>query len=804
MSANTYVFTLQTGKKQFNIKMSTVDHIERVRAEYEEQIAILKKQLNNSKAKALSIVQSQQKEAQRRISSLEDDARLRADELSQLKGMLRLSEDEKSVLSEQAELMRNEIDNLKKELSAHAREKQETISHLADIRDKYENFRRDVSEEKKQLQCELDDTRSQLETTRKSLEIHSTERAPADDSIPNSEDVESSADQTKVLRLSSKLPNVKNQCNDLSLRLKEALDKQSEQAKINEKAVQELTGEKDHLEKCLEQAKARITQLEDKLSESEESAENSNRQISPTEKESKDDEEKKVLEAKVAEMERLVASKQAEVSKVRDKARIYLKELNAERCAMEQKSKDEINALKQKLEQEQVRVVEAEHKTDNASKEIDNCLAVIREKQKTVQMLKMSITTHKDAADEAKRELESLKTDFARYKERARLALQEKETSAVSDKNNTDMDSASLLSDLEAARKEIHDLRKRLQRLQSIETQNEDLKRRIEQAEMVAELLRKDSATIAASTNYSQVDRLEENIAQLESQLSSAQAAANDSEARYSTLKLRLEGAERTLQNAELRAKDYERSAHAKAEALRARIDDLEIALKRAQEAADSAQRTAAAAAKALAFTTDAEEIKEVKNTDKLIERSEDYWDYDVDANPNGSRSILATVLEDHSDRLGLSPKSNPEQSENEGEHRQGENNEVLLAKEQQIALLSSQLAEVGALFDEVQNEAQLRAEQIDVLKKEVKNLDAKLAAAEKLSNGAPFSYLRMIVTRYLETEDATLLPVICNVLSLSDEETSRIKTVRGTKSTGSTSNSSKTGYFSLPFIGLR
>lgn len=793
--------------------MSNSDNeVERIRAEYEERIAHMKKQHADSKAKAKAVILMQKEDTNRRIASLEEDAKLRGDELSQLKEMLRLAEGEKFALVQQGSVLKDEISQLRQANSNIEGERDEALSKLTDLREEFHRLKDDTTKESERLMRELADSKQKLEILETPSNLQSAEVSPADSSAIEESDGEVNQNDLRISQLSTELSSAESQCRDLSQRLNEAQARMSEETKAHEKFVLDLNAKKSELEKSLADAKEELIEKDRELTKTKEALEEQKTAMNDMKKEELNetavsiDEEKKVLEAKVAEMERLVASKQAECTKVREKARVYLKELNAERRTMEEKTKEEVEALKKQLEAEREKASEAEVKFENATKEVDNCLAVIREKQKSVQMLKMSISTQKNAAEEAKRETESLKLEFVRYKERARLALEEKESTGISGDDEDASDASTLLTDLQNAREEIRVLRKRLQTIQSLERHIEELRIRAERAEAVADLLRKDSTAATSSTNFSRVDELEETIAQLEQQLNATRAAANDVEARHSTTKVRLEATEKALQNADARAKNATLASQKTVNSLQDRINDLEISLKKAQDASASAQRTAAAAAKALAFSASApEDGSTARSTNYDFDSKTDDRDYNIDVELNGSRSTLAVVMETHSDRLGLSPRAKAESPRSNNENILEEGNDFYLqAKEQQIVVLSSQLEELGALLDEVQQESNLRAEQTEVLKTEVKNLDAKLAAAEKLHNGAPFSYLRAIVVRYLETDDATLLPVICNVLSFSNEEASRIKEVRGSKAAGSTSSVSKSGYFSLPFIGSR
>lgn len=813
--------------------------LERVRRDTDERIEDLKKQQTESKAKAKIIIQRQREEQGKKIKSLEEDARLRANEMTQVKQLLRHAEDEKSALENQASVLKEEnrtldqrLTVLQTQLDTSEKERSESDPLLSGIKSERDQLASQVTD----LQTELQQKQDEQPTPQNNDDSDSERKTV------NSEDMSTELFQMRQ-RLELLVKQLEKANADLDARNRD-------QGSI----ITDLRQSKSNLEEKLSKAESRMSELETQVESTEEQLVKLKQEVSEKENaiasattNNSSDEEKKILEAKIEEMDRLVASKQAEIGRVREKARTYLKELNAEKRTMAEKNKNEVDELEKHLDSEREKASSMEQKADNAAKEVDNCLAVIREKQKSMQMLRMNITTHKKSADEAKQETESLRTEFARYKERARLALQEKENAGGVTEADVDAATASVRAELERSHKEIHELRRRVEQLRRIEMEVDEARERAQRAETVADLLRKDATGgmlsmvgtgSMANTNYSQVDRLEEKISKLENELSSACSETEDVRSQHATTTMRLEGTERALHAAELKARNQDTASKSAIETLKARVEELEVARKKAQEAAAAAQRTAAAAAKALTFSgsmddEDNEQGRSGQTAPSNVQGLHENGAYDMEFEPNGSRSSFAIALEDHSEKLGLSPRRaagsqtalrngpvgsndvvgvtddgtiaaaswNKEKASNTSASAAQSQAEVQ-AREQHIAVLITQLAELGALFDEVQRESELRGEQMELLKAEVKNLDAKLASAEKLKNGAPFSYLRTIVVRYLETDDPTLLPVICNVLSFSDDETSRVKSLRG-KAKAASANSTSS-YFSIPFLGSR
>lgn len=773
--------------------------LEAARVEADKRVEALKKSHAESKARAKAIIQQQTEQSRKKLQVLEEDARLRSDELSQLKGMLRQAEVEKSALFEESRVLKDQLRTFSENISILSAERDDAIAKLNEVNHTADHTSTTIEKERDQLLAELSVVKQQLEDVRSSSASSPTQvsETPQPENPP----------LTNAAKLSDELLKSNQRSESLTEQLKNAKANLEIYRQEHEKTLNDFKFNNSKLQESLTKAEARVAELQSELKETEEALQREQENVVIAKETVANDasnsyDDRKVLEAKVAEMERTVTAKQAEIGRVREKARTYLKELNAEKRTMEEKNKQEVDELQKQLDLEREKCVSAEQKAENASREIDNCLAVIRDKQKSMQMLRMNVNSEKHAAEEAKRETEDLRSEFLRYKERARLALQEKEEEASGSQTDLDVAIASVRAELEQSRKETSDLRKRVEQLKHAELIADELRERVERAETVADLLRKDASSVTTSANVSQIDRLQEKIAKLENELSSAYSATEDANSQHLTTKKRLDATEKALHAAELRAKNIEVSSQKTIDVLKARVQELEIAVNKAREAAASAQRTASAAAKALAFSSSPENKDEDQSEKNNFGRdSRGKGAYNLDIDMNGSRSTLAAVLEGHSDELGLSPRHGDGLNLGKVEGSTAEAEAALEAKDQQITVLTSQLAELGALFDEVQRESQLRAEQTDVLKTEVKSLDAKLASAEKLQNGAPFSYLRTIVVRYLETEDPTLLPVICNVLSFTDDEASRVKAVRGSKPrTPSTSSSG--GYFSLPFLG--
>ncbi|CDF37210.1 unnamed protein product [Chondrus crispus] len=600
----------------------------------------------------------------------------------------------------------------------------------------------------------------------------------------------------------------KSELAETSKRLSSAQEELKAVQENHTKTVEDLKNRKAEAEKKLANAEREVARFKSDLGKSEEALQQERHNVLQVKQKASEvgstvDDNKKILEAKVGELERIIASKQADIVRVRDKAKSYLRDINAEKRDMEERMRREAESLRSQLVEEQNKLKEEEQRAESLSTELDNCLALIREKQKSLQVLKMTITTEKRSAEEARREIESLRAEFGAYKGRARIALQEKETSADASEAAIDSATSTLRTEVELLRKDNVSLGKQIATLKQADSQMNALLDRAQKAEAAVDLLRKD-ATGVSTTTYRQIDALQEKIASLETELTAARASTEDAEARQETTMMRLEAAERALRGAELRAEEAGKLSVKSIKSMNKQIESLKSALSRAELSSAAAHRTAAVAAKALG-PAPSQEDETVSSSGSRARNHMSPQQQDSIASDRSSyaslsprtmhmgRSSLAVAMEKHTGLFGVDSNEIVDEAS-------------LEARDRQIAVLNSQLAELGALLDDAQQEGALKSEQTDVLKAEVKNLDARLAAAEKLQNGAPFSYLRTIVVRYLETDDPTLLPVVSNVLSFTKEEEARIKGRRGSAMPSSTlsANSQKSRYFSLPFFAPR
>lgn len=502
-----------------------------------------------------------------------------------------------------------------------------------------------------------------------------------------------------------------------------------------------------------------------------------------------------VLQAKVAELERLLSAKQAEMVKVREKARSYLKDMNAEKREMETKLKAELAESVRKLEAEKERFGEAERDSEGIAQEVDSCLRVISEKQKAIQALNMTISNERAATNEAQAQLTSLNSEFNEYKERAWLALAERDASLATASTGVESATDELSSRMEQAEAEAAELRNLLQAAKAESGNLGQLEERAVRAEEALDAVKVD-ASVLSSSNFSRIDTLEDELETVRKELAAAESAFENTEARLATTVVRLEVAERALKSAELAAEEASRTAGNVVLQLRGQIRVLQESVGHANESAAAAQRTAAVAARAMAYTHLEDEAPAASSSPAVgaVRESPSFQSERASVSSYASGNVHLSLPEP------FSPAATSGSGRREGASATlrgflTENPVVgeVSARDDQIAVLMSQISELGVLLEDSREESTLREQQVELLKAEVGELAKKLAAADKLKGGTPFGLLRTTVVHFMRTGDAALLPVLGTVLGVSEDEMKNVHAARAASS-ASTASAVATG----------
>lgn len=499
----------------------------------------------------------------------------------------------------------------------------------------------------------------------------------------------------------------------------------------------------------------------------------------------------RVLESKVTELERLLTIKNSEVGRVREKARAYLKDLNAEKKDMELRLRASISVAEKRLAEEQVATNDSKEETEQAVQELDGCLALIADKQKAIQALNMSLESERAASSDARAQADRTSAEFESYKERARLALEERDSALDTASNGVETATAILKEQLQKAATDSEELRRDLSEATANSAKMADAAARAAKAEAALNLVRSDTA-VTLTTKARRIESLEEELESLRKDLATCESVCSNAESRLSTAIVRLEVSERALNASELTAKENARVAEMSVARLREQVLSLERTVTDANASAAAAQRTAAVAARAMAYTTLEDEAVPSASAHLYKSpsiRSDVASTFSVPplpsspAAPAGARSLSDSPYQgsgSFSDQGGAADLALKDAIA-----------EDVASRDNQIAVLMSQISELGALLSDVQEEYACREQQIALLKTEVRDLDAKLAASGKLSDGTPFELLRTTVLHYMRTGDSALLPVLATSLGISADEMVRVRKAQ----TGNASAGDASGY---------
>ncbi len=487
--------------------------------------------------------------------------------------------------------------------------------------------------------------------------------------------------------------------------------------------------------------------------------------------------EKAALDVKLAGMDAILTEKNTELNKVREKARVYLKQINADKRAAEQRMKGEVDSLKEKLDGMKTLVANAEKNAKAQDAELENCLSLVSEKQKTIQSLNMALSTERGAVANSAKQLLQLREEFAKYKERARVALEERDSRLHKSDTAVETATEELRTELEQVRGQLAETRRQLA---TAKKHNADAKFNLERAiraETALELQR-SSASTESSVQIANLRKMERQVEMAEERLADVRTRAEEAESRVESLTSRLSSVNQKLTDAVQDAAAKEKVSELELNRLREKVSLLQTQLVKSNSSATAAHRVAAVAARALSSSPlpGATADRASTSLDMTPRVSPAVSHLALSPLLKGARShdeglsrfnsgSLQKVMASHSHSMGLSsPRSTA-----------GESDDAAF-RENQVAVLTSQLSELSTLLDDSQEEAKTREQQNSLLKSEVKRLEQQLGAAQKLHDGAPFNYLRSVVMSYLENPDNALLPVLADVLAISKDELDRIK----------------------------
>lgn len=309
--------------------------------------------------------------------------------------------------------------------------------------------------------------------------------------------------------------------------------------------------------------------------------------------------EKDALDVKLAGMDAILTEKNTELNKVREKARVYLKQINADKRAAEQRMKGEVDSLKEKLDAMKAQVVGAEKNAKALDAELENCLSLVSEKQKTIQSLNMALSTERGSVSNSAKQLQQLRDEFAKYKERARVALEERDSRLHKSDTAVETATEELRAELDQFRGLLAETRRELATAKKHSADAKFNMERAIRAETALDLQR-SSATTESSVQSANLRRMERQVEMAEEQLADVRTRAEEAESRVETLNSRLNSANQKFTDVVQNASAKEKTSELELNRLREKVSGLQTQLVKSNSSASAAHRVAAVAARAL------------------------------------------------------------------------------------------------------------------------------------------------------------------------------------------------------------
>jgi len=454
------------------------------------------------------------------------------------------------------------------------------------------------------------------------------------------------------------------------------------------------------------------------------------------------------LNGKIQELEGQVASRQAEILKVREKAKSYLWEINAENAKLKKKLEEEQAsglALSQEYEAKLQHALSiqtgVEKKAIQASEELEGSLGVIMECQTKISALEREIALERMKVDEANEKTLSIQSEFNSYKEKARMALSERDAAIAVSDSAVDRATRDLREKLMQAEAKVDELSALVPKLESeISSLTESLRAAQQEKESASSAAGLDRETTAAPLDLVRFE-LDDRITELEKELTSTMARASDAEARSASLTVKLEILEKRRKEAEGQLAATEEARKALAVEHNRKVADLEERLRKENASLKALRRTTTAVAMA----------------------------FDPSGGSESGMTRVPSISSANSTGQSVRVNFHPEVSHEE------------------ITSLKNELSRLRESTLDSQKEKEMHMEQSALLKRELRELEGKYLAVQTLNQGTNYEYLKNMIIRYLETDDLdTMLPVFAAVLSFTPEEVRKIREKRPQPQAGS------------------
>uniref|UniRef100_A0A7S2ZHJ9 GRIP domain-containing protein n=1 Tax=Rhodosorus marinus TaxID=101924 RepID=A0A7S2ZHJ9_9RHOD len=484
----------------------------------------------------------------------------------------------------------------------------------------------------------------------------------------------------------------------------EALRNQLEEAvSVRENLEAELHTRKlegEETEKRIQDSRKEISELRLKLEEAVSQGDEAKKPASPSVETS----------VKIAELEKMLGQRQNEVSKTKEKAKQMLKEMNAEKRELEAQFKVELEESGKKLsDAEKSRLATAKELAE-ANKGLAGAMATINDLQGTLKQLKVDKESSAVAVESAHARAEALEVQYTEYKEHARTALAQKDSTIAKLRDSSRVVDEDVQFQIAEGHARAEKLAAKLAEMNIVEHNLEVAEERSRAMEARIADLTAQLATSSLKASQKEVEVEDaKHLLMGEIELERGRAEAADQRNAQTLVRMRI--LEKCLEDAEATNKQLTELHNEEVAKSKRELEELESKRRKDKQSADAARRTVEAAMKAYSPVPDSLDLDDTK-----------------------------PLLDDEVDEM-----------------REQLNDSISMNK--------------------------MYAEQLALLKTEIRAMEASEERTSRLSDNLQYDYLKNVIIKFIETDDFNaLMPVLANVLAMTPEEIEEVKTKREEK----------------------
>uniref|UniRef100_A0A7S3E9I6 Uncharacterized protein n=1 Tax=Rhodosorus marinus TaxID=101924 RepID=A0A7S3E9I6_9RHOD len=385
----------------------------------------------------------------------------------------------------------------------------------------------------------------------------------------------------------------------------EALRNQLEEAvSVRENLEAELHTRKlegEETEKRIQDSRKEISELRLKLEEAVSQGDEAKKPASPSVETS----------VKIAELEKMLGQRQNEVSKTKEKAKQMLKEMNAEKRELEAQFKVELEESGKKLsDAEKSRLATAKELAE-ANKGLAGAMATINDLQGTLKQLKVDKESSAVAVESAHARAEALEVQYTEYKEHARTALAQKDSTIAKLRDSSRVVDEDVQFQIAEGHARAEKLAAKLAEMNIVEHNLEVAEERSRAMEARIADLTAQLATSSLKASQKEVEVEDaKHLLMGEIELERGRAEAADQRNAQTLVRMRI--LEKCLEDAEATNKQLTELHNEEVAKSKRELEELESKRRKDKQSADAARRTVEAAMKAYSPVPDSLDLDDV------------------------------------------------------------------------------------------------------------------------------------------------------------------------------------------------